>query len=82
MTFNLKDFPDSSLAPYSIAAQHPDSFLTGLFRQHPESTSALILAQVAALRRPPLTLALVLDILAHHTPDFVSLVRAKLAEQG
>ena len=28
VTYNLRDFPDSSLAPYSIIAQGPSSFLT------------------------------------------------------
>jgi hypothetical protein len=31
ITFNLKDFPEKSLQPYGIEAQHPDEFLTFQF---------------------------------------------------
>ena len=35
VTYNLRDFPDSSLAPYSIIAQGPSSFLTSLHDMDP-----------------------------------------------
>ncbi|MDR1854157.1 MAG: PIN domain-containing protein [Azoarcus sp.] len=31
VTFNVKDFPPEVLAPYGIAAQHPDDFVSELF---------------------------------------------------
>ncbi len=35
VTYNLKDFPAETLAPFDIEAQHPDDFLVSLLDQAP-----------------------------------------------
>lgn len=35
VTFNLKDFPQSALAPYDLRAVHPDDFLCNQFHLNP-----------------------------------------------
>lgn len=51
VTYNLKDFPATALAPYSIEAQHPDEFLTSLYDRAPEIMALIIQEQAAALRK-------------------------------
>ncbi|MDB5059111.1 MAG: hypothetical protein JWO59_2583 [Chloroflexi bacterium] len=80
VTFNLKDFPVSSLEPFSIAAQHPDTFLTHLFRLEPDTMMTLIDEQATALRNPPATFSRVLETLTQHAPVFVSGVRAYIGD--
>lgn len=75
VTFNMKDFPASALAPFDIEAQHPDEFLSRLFDLAPQTMADVIRTQAAALKRPPMTPARVLDTLARHTPRFVASVR-------
>ena len=56
VTYNLSDFPESALASYGIQAQHPDVFLSALFRTNP---SLFILAMqdlLVALQNPPVTI--------------------------
>lgn len=55
VTFNLKDFPESVLAPHSIEAVHPDEFIMRLFEDHPDEVSAALLEQRLALQNPPKT---------------------------
>ncbi|MFJ2488997.1 PIN domain-containing protein [Pseudomonas sp. NPDC087639] len=43
VTFNLKDFPDTQLAPFGIEAQHPDEFVENLF--HLDSAAVVAAAQ-------------------------------------
>jgi predicted nucleic acid-binding protein len=35
ITFNLRDFPSSTLAPWGIRAAHPDDFVQELYRRKP-----------------------------------------------
>jgi hypothetical protein len=37
VTYNLKDFPNSSLAPYAITAQGPSAFLMSLYDMAPSA---------------------------------------------
>ena len=37
VTFNLRDFPASALAPYNIEAIHPDKFIVELFEKDADS---------------------------------------------
>ncbi len=53
VTYNLKHFPDASLAPYGVEAQHPDDFLTDLYDLDPDTITAIIRGQAAALRKRP-----------------------------
>lgn len=45
LTLNLRDFPRARLAPHGMHAEHPDSFLLGLYRQTPYPV-ARVLARV------------------------------------
>ena len=56
VTFNLKDFPVSALAPYGLVARHPDDFLGDLLTMDARAVVETIIAQCRALRRPPKTL--------------------------
>ena len=53
VTYNLKDFPDSALAPYGITAQHPDEFIEHAFDLSPAAVCKAVRDQRASLKRPP-----------------------------
>ncbi len=55
VTFNLRDFPASSLAPHSIEAVHPDDFITGLWGESPFAVLDAVRRQRAGLKNPPIT---------------------------
>ncbi len=75
VTFNLKDFPVQSLAPFAIEAQHPDTFTTHLFDLAPDIMLGLLHDQANALRNPPTTFERVLENLQQHVPVFVGKAR-------
>jgi predicted nucleic acid-binding protein len=68
--FNLKDFPPNALAPYNIAAEHPDCFLTDLLDGHVDDMKQIVQEQAAALVKPPLSERDVLAALSQHVPAF------------
>lgn len=78
VTFNTHDFPLAALEPFDIEAQTPDQFLLSLLRRHTGQIAEVIAEQAAALSRPPLTVAMVLDRLALHAPAFVAQMRSEL----
>jgi hypothetical protein len=53
VTYNLSDFPDATLAPYGITAQHPDEFVIHLLDLAPGTVYAAIKRQRQSLRNPP-----------------------------
>jgi hypothetical protein len=53
VTFNLKDFPQESLKPYGVSAQHPDEFVVGLLDLDPVRVCAAVRTQRASLKKPP-----------------------------
>ena len=55
VTFNLKDFPASRLAPFGVTAQNPDPFVLSLMEREPEKFLATIERHRQALQRPPKT---------------------------
>jgi predicted nucleic acid-binding protein len=63
VTFNLKDFPATVLAPYGVEAQHPDAFLQSLVATMPLQVLASARDCVSRLARPPLTADSYLQIL-------------------
>ena len=63
VTFNLDDFPDSSVGPYEIDVIHPDRFLLDLLDLAPSIVIAELEQQAAANRRDPKTLGGLLDAL-------------------
>jgi hypothetical protein len=75
VTFNLKDFPDESLADYGVAAVHPDNFLLGLADLAPIATLKVIHEQAHRLNRPSQTFAGLVDKLEGQTPLFAAELR-------
>lgn len=72
VTFNLRDFPRTALAPYGITAEHPDTFLAHVFDDQADVFGTLVRAQSAALRSPPVSVDRVLQALAQHIPRTVT----------
>ncbi len=63
VTFNLKDFPNQSLAPYNLRAIHPDDFIIDLCNLNIASVIQAAQRQRASLKNPPFTAAEYLDLL-------------------
>ncbi|MBX9626132.1 MAG: hypothetical protein K2X82_20205, partial [Gemmataceae bacterium] len=55
VTFNLADFPAASLAPFNLAAVHPDEFVSRLLAEHPAEVCEAVRRQRANLKNPPKT---------------------------
>jgi PIN domain len=70
VTFNLKDFPSTSLVKYELEATHPDRFLELLCdRWGDEKLYRLICQQSNALQNPPISPELLLNKLARQQCD-------------
>ncbi|GHU10539.1 PIN domain-containing protein [Betaproteobacteria bacterium] len=63
VTFNLRDFPPEQLKPHSLAAQHPDDFISGLFDLHATKVCEAASNHRRALKNPPKTADEYLDTL-------------------
>ncbi len=79
VTHNIRDFPESVLAPFEVEAQTPDEFVLDLLDLRPGVINSAIDAQAAALRNPPRSREDVLEMLV--TNGLVRSV-AKLRELG
>jgi hypothetical protein len=75
VTFNLRDFPESALAPFQVEARHPDAFLVALCDLNPQVVAHSLNAQASAIGR---SIAQLLDTLQRIAPDFSELVRSQL----
>lgn len=53
VTFNLSDFPASTLRRYGIRATHPDKYLAALFDDAPELFLMGVRDHRASLKKPP-----------------------------
>jgi hypothetical protein len=73
VTLNLRHFKPEHLAPWGVIAQHPQSFLSELFRQDQALVIAKLDHQAADRGR---SLSQLLDILKGTVPDFVAIVSA------
>ena len=60
VTTNLRDFPASALAPFSIEACHPDAFIFGLLENSESDVVAALRVLRASFKNPPLTAATLL----------------------
>ncbi|HSH81995.1 MAG TPA: PIN domain-containing protein [Herpetosiphonaceae bacterium] len=78
VTDNLRDFPETALAPFTIEAQSADTFLTGLFEEVPERMVQIVIEQTAAMRLWPKTYSEVLDSIGKQAPTFAKLVSERL----
>ena len=68
VTYNLKDFPPSSLAPYSISTQGPSSFLRNLYELDPDAVLHTLEQQAAAIDK---SFDYLLDRLRVNVPGFI-----------
>jgi predicted nucleic acid-binding protein len=66
VTFNRADFPQDSLQPFGIEAQHPDEFVSHLLDLEPGAVCAAVKRQRESLKNPPKTVDEFLDTLLRH----------------
>lgn len=83
VTFNLGDFPESSLRPFEIDAIHPDMFLLDQLDLAPVTVIDELERQAGANRREPRTLAGLLGALARAgVPSFADEVRRRVTRHN
>ena len=79
VTFNLKDFPDESVAPYDIEIVHPDKFLLDQLDLYPGPTVGVLRQLITDYSSPTLEMEDLLVRLADAgVPEFASAVRRYL----
>jgi hypothetical protein len=71
VTYNLKDFPSSSLSPYAITAQGPSAFLKHLYDMAPSAVMHTLETQAAAIGQP---MSYLLSSLRVNAPAFVAML--------
>jgi predicted nucleic acid-binding protein len=76
-TFNLRHFRPAALAPFAVRTLHPDAFLMELYSAYPDTLAAIVRAQAAQRRDPPLALAAYLDKLIAPLPRFAAAIRVR-----
>jgi predicted nucleic acid-binding protein len=87
ITSNLKDFSSASLAPWNIAAVHPDRFLEMLCDEYSDAVMyEIIVAQAASYRKsfdpqqpnktPPVTTLELISVFAKEQPNFADRMRS------
>ena len=57
VTWNLRDFPESALAPHNLRAETPDDLLARLFDERWDQMIAVLREARLSLKQPPLTAA-------------------------
>lgn len=72
VTDNLRDFPETALAPLHVEAQSADEFLTALFELDADRMVTIVEEQAQDRRKPPKTTRQVLATLAKHAPTFAA----------
>jgi len=76
ITFNLKDFPSSSLSLYNIEAQHPDMFISSLFDLDTPLVCKAVNTVYNRLKNPPLSKEQYLEnLLRQQLPKTISLLK-------
>jgi PIN domain len=82
VTSNLKHFQERDLAFWNIKAQSPDEFLTDLYNLYPKEMVQVLRRQSQPLKKPPMTVAELLDLLSRkdgaNVPYFANQVRYHL----
>jgi predicted nucleic acid-binding protein len=83
VTKNLVDFPEATLAPFGIEAQHPDEFITHLIDMAPARVCAAVRACHENLKNPPKTVDEYLDtLLRQELPHSVAAIRNRCFADG
>jgi predicted nucleic acid-binding protein len=75
LTLNLRHFKPEHLTPWGVLAQHPQSFLSEIFRREEAQVMAKLGQQAGDRGR---SLSQLLDILKGTVPDFVAIVSAAI----
>jgi hypothetical protein len=75
VTYNIKDFPRSSLTPYSITAQGPSAFLKDLYDAAPAMVMQTLHDQAAAIGK---SMPYLLSRLQINVPAFAEMIGKKL----
>lgn len=79
VTENVKDFPDSVLAPLGLEAIRTDAFLLDQFDLSPSGACRIVTEQAAAMRQPPVEITQLLDRLSRSgAPGFAQRVSEAL----
>jgi len=78
VTFNLRHFRSQHLEPWGVRALHPQSFLSGIFRQEEQVAFAKLEQQAADRGR---TLRQLLNILNATVPEFATIVSAAISRK-
>ncbi|BCL34386.1 hypothetical protein NSMS1_08330 [Nostoc sp. MS1] len=81
VTSNLKHFKEKDLSPWNIQAQSPDEFLVMLCGLNQEKMIEVLQRQSQGLKKPPMTLKELLELLNREVPGFVSNISNILPEQ-
>jgi predicted nucleic acid-binding protein len=63
VTANLKHFPEKALKPHHIEAVHPDDFVLNTIDLSPGAVMRVLTEQAGALKKPPQSIAQLLDTL-------------------
>ena len=71
VTYNIKDFPPASLAPYSITARGPSAFLKDLYNTSPSAVMQTLESQASAIGQ---TVPYLLSRLRINVPSFVAML--------
>ncbi len=76
VTYNLKDFPETAVAPLGIEVQHPDEFLPHVLGLAPGVVLAALQRLRQSLKNPPIDIDTYLARLEQHElPTFVAQLR-------
>lgn len=79
VTFNLRDFPKSSVEPYDIRVLHPDEFLLDQLDLYPDAVLGSLRRQVDSYRNPPIARDELFSALTRAgVPNFVEAARLLL----
>lgn len=79
VTFNLRDFPATALAPHGVVAIHPDAFVSACVEAAPGTVVEVVWKQARGLRSPPTPVGQMLDrIAAQGLPNAVAAMRRQL----
>ena len=79
VTYNTKDFQRDSLAPYSVVAQGPTTFLKNLYELDPAAVVGALTRQASAIDE---TLPQLLTRLRLNVPGFVAMLEEALSKPG
>ena len=72
VTKNLKHFPAVVLSQYQVEAQRADQFLTYLHDLFPQEIRQVLQTQASDLKKPPMSVTDLLNVLKTSVPNFVS----------